>query len=171
MTVSDLLHLAFGAAAGVVLVAMAMFARESAKANGAGRAIGSLVASLLALILLIAAAAQLNPVLLSLQRAATPAAPVKAGEAPQKTEQPASGVAGAKTPDKAEPKPLFPIPKLEAKTLLPAVLLFVSSLAFLAALVGGMAAALLVRVTRDDPSEEESEQPASFGDALLGSAS
>jgi hypothetical protein len=67
MTVPDLLHLAFGAVAGLTLVAMLLFAQQNARSRGLPRALASLAAAVLALLLLLVAAAQLEPTLLSLQ--------------------------------------------------------------------------------------------------------
>jgi hypothetical protein len=124
MTVPDLLHLAFGSVAGLTLVAMLLFAQQNARSRGLPRALASLAAAILALLLLLVAAAQLEPILLSL----TPGAEIK-------------------LPD--PPKP---------EDLLSEFLAFVSYTAFLAAAVGGVAAGLLAWVTRDDPSEEETEE-------------
>jgi hypothetical protein len=125
MTVADWLHLAFGAAAGLTLVAMLLFAQQNVGSRGLPRSLASLAGTILALLLLLAAAAQLEPVLHSLHLDA------KTGELS------------------------FSTPKPEA--VLPAFLAFVSWTAFLAALVGGVAAGLLAWVTRDDPSEEDGE--------------
>ena len=120
MTVADLIHLAFGAVAGLTLVAMLLLAQSAARTRGLPRALGSLAGAILALLLLLVAAAQLEPVLLS---------PVK----------------------------LLSLPKPDPKVLLEAFLRFISWTAFLAALVGGVAAGLLAWVTRDDQSEEPGE--------------
>lgn len=169
MTASDSLHLAFGALAGVTLIAMFLFAWDSMKARGAKHAIGSLAACLLALVLLLGAAAQLDPVLRGLKPVATapdsakssapkPAANASASAVTSKNgkaEPVAPKAKAGQAPAVAKPESAFPLPKLDLKAVLPALLKFASSLAFLAALVGGIAAALLAWVTRDDPSEEE----------------
>ena len=67
MSVPDLLHLAFGSAAGLALVALLLLARQNIGSRGLPRSLASLAGALLAMILLLAAAAQLEPVLLSLK--------------------------------------------------------------------------------------------------------
>lgn len=129
MTLSDLIHIAFGAAAGLTLVAMLLLARQSVGARGPLPSLASLAGAILALLLLLAAAAQLEPVLLNLN---------------------------------IDPKEGLTLTKPIAKNPLPALLAFVSRIAFLGALLGGVTAGLLTWVTRDDPSEEAGEE-----DALL----
>jgi hypothetical protein len=133
MSVADWLHLAFGAIAGLTLVAMLLLAQQEVRSRDVPRALASLAGAILALLLLLAAAAQLEPILHSLRM--DPETHLLSG------------------------------PKFHPNELVPAFLAFVSWTAFLAALVGGVAAGLLAWVTRDDPSEEDGDPEALPDDA------